>query len=454
MSRLRALQSSESGVALVTVVLIGAVMTLLAAVLIDQVTAEGARSSRSMDGSAAYQAAEAGVEDYIAKLTEDRLYFQNFTHPGEATRRSDGGNIVPAGRTWTYGTRWTYPNGKDAWRSLRNGYEYNLEVIPPSAGSEAIKIVGTGRRAGSATGWRALEVSVRQANVADFRMIANADISYGSTASTYGKIYAGIDDSGNAHDVDHDGTAYDDIYAEGRVTGSVTMMNGAQKYGAATIRTKIKNPIRFSSFVFALTEIQAAAQAAGLYFNDASVHGWRMTFNADGTVRVERCTRNSGRNLAELAPNCSSPATYTLPPNGAIYVGQSAIVSGQVNGRVTVAANQDVVIGNNISYVTSGDDVLGLIANNEMIVAAWVPYDLSWRAGTIAQNGMWRSWNSGNTHGTMTFTGSTATNDGGYMSQFRTRVYDYDPTLLYLSPPWFPAIEDSYTVLMFREVAP
>lgn len=452
--RLRRLQSSESGVALVTVVLIGAVMTMLSVIFIDQVTSEGNRSARSVEAGSAFQAAEAGIEDYVAKLTEDRLYFQNFTHPGEATRRNVAGADVPAGRSWTYGSQWTYPTGKDAWRALPNGYEYNLMVTPPGVGSEAVRIVGTGRRAGDVDGWRSVEVRVRQANVADFRMIANADIAYGSAATTWGKIYAGIDDSGDAHDVTHDGTAYDHIYAEGRVLGSTTLRNGAQKYGSSTIRTVIKNPIRFSSFAFSLVEIQRAAQAAGIYLNDATVHGWRLTFLSDGTVRVERCLRNAGRHLAERTPICSSPTTYAVPLNGAIYVGQSAIVSGQLNGRVTVAANQDVVVGADISYVTSGDDVLGMIANNEMIVAAWSPYNLSWRGGTISQNGMWRSWNSGNTHGTMTFFGSTATNLGGYMSQFQTRVYDYDQTLLYLAPPWFPAIEDSYTVQMFREVRP
>ena len=61
----------------------------------------------------------------------------------------------------------------------------------------------------------------------------------------------------------------------------------------------------------------------------------------------------------------------------------------------------------------------------------------------------------------MTFTGSTATyggtyngtTSGGYMSMFNTaRVYEYDETLLYLQPPWFPTLGDSLTMLMFREL--
>ena len=52
----------------------------------------------------------------------------------------------------------------------------------------------------------------------------------------------------------------------------------------------------------------------------------------------------------------------TVPANGAIYSPQTIIISGQVHGRVTVASNNNIDIGGNISYVTPGQDVLGMIA--------------------------------------------------------------------------------------------
>jgi hypothetical protein len=52
----------------------------------------------------------------------------------------------------------------------------------------------------------------------------------------------------------------------------------------------------------------------------------------------------------------------------------------------------------------------------------------------------------------MTFTGSTATSDGGSMGMFQTRIYQYDDSLFYLPPPWFPVIEDAYTTLLVREL--
>jgi len=109
--------------------------------------------------------------------------------------------------------------------------------------------------------------------------------------------------------------------------------------------------------------------------------------------------------------------------------------------------------------------VLGLVASHSVIVAQWVPSTLSWRAATIAQSGTWRSYGFDNQTGSsepdyvgnfklasMTFTGSTATYGGGSMGLFNSRVYQYDSTLLYLPPPWFPTIQDAYTVVLSREI--
>jgi hypothetical protein len=285
-------------------------------------------------------------------------------------------------------------------------------------------------------------------------MLANADISYGSTATTYGKIYAGIDSHGVAHSVTHAGAAYADVYAEGSVLGSPALRNGARTYGSSTIRSVVKSPINFNDFLASLVDIQRASQAGGVFLNNPAVDGWRLTFSAAGTFTAQTCTKASGRDIAQTSPTCGVAATYSVPTNGAIYVGQSAIVSGVVNGRVTVATNANIVIGGNLSYQAAGDDVLGLVAASDMIVAQWTPSTLSWRAATIAQSGAWRSWSNDGSHASMTFQGSTSTNLGGSMGMFQTRVYQYDDTLLYLQPPWFPTVDGAFTILLSRELAP
>ena len=48
---------------------------------------------------------------------------------------------------------------------------------------------------------------------------------------------------------------------------------------------------------------------------------------------------------------------------------------------MTVASNNDIDIGGNISYVTPGQDVLGIVAENNVVVAQYAPshHDLDGR---------------------------------------------------------------------------
>jgi hypothetical protein len=472
---MRRLVREESGIAMVLVLGLAVLLFALSVGIADVMQGEAGRSRASVVHEEAYQAAEAGIDDYLSKLIDDRLYYSHFVHPGEATRLATAsGRTVTAGGVWqqTDGNAWTYPNGKDTWYGsarLGNRFEYDLEVVPPTASQPLIQITSTGRPVGDTDirDWRALQVLVRPSSVSDYQMVADADIAYGSGATTYGKIYAGIDSSGRKHNITHDGIAYGDLYAEGTVSGTVQMMNGAQKYSSGTIRSVIKSPINFNSFLASLVDIHAAASAGGVVEDNPTVAAWNLTFLASGQVQVQACQKTSGNPIGDVAPTCGAVTTVNVPNNGAIYTGQPAIVSGVVNGRVTVGSASDIYVGGNISYQQSGDDVLGLVAANSIIVAQWVPSTLTWRAATIAQSGWWRSYGINPSTGatetgyignfklsSMNFTGSTATYGGGQMSLFNSRVYNYDSTLLYLPPPWFPTLQDTYTIVLSREVAP
>ncbi len=487
MQRLTSLYRDERGQALVMVVFLICILTIMAGILMDASLSSGKRSAAAVQSEASHAAAEAAIDDYLSKLLDDNQYFLHYVAPGESTRKSTTGALVspvnpPASPTpWpsAYGRTWTYPT-QDTWFPIGTGYAYNLQVQPPQTGtnlSNSVDIVATGAYCGtpcttpSTQNRRVIEELVRPASVADFQMMANNNISYGSSATTNGKIYAGctpLPACSTKYSVNHQGTANADIYAEGNVTGNPTLghdANGvtAKTYNSSNIRTVIKQPIDFTAFQSSLTDIQRAAQyAGGIYLNNPAVNAWWMTFKSDGTIDIKQCT---GSSIELTAPTCGAATNYPAPGNGAIYAEQSVIVAGGsascgspaiigscVKGRMTVASNNDIVIGNNIDYVTSGTDTLGLIAKNDMIVAKWAPTNLNWRAATIAQSGSWYSATSDGSHGTMTFTGSTATYGGGYMDEFTTRFYNYDATLSYLQPPWFPTIGAAYTVILYREL--
>ena len=185
------------------------------------------------------------------------------------------------------------------------------------------------------------------------------------------------------------------VYAEGQVYGN-PMVSPAKAYDKDSnpnIRSVIKTPVSFTSFAASLTTIQSVAStdSPSMSFDDSSKDAWQLTFNSNGTVSIQSCvkyytTDQYGRKtyypLDQYAPTCGSATTYNVPTKGAIYTAQTAIIVGGssscsdpdlgslpgascVSGRVTVASNDDIVIGDNIGHLSDGDDVLGLIGNND-----------------------------------------------------------------------------------------
>jgi len=475
----------EQGVVMVLVILGLVLVTLLAAYLIDRVTGEQSRSSTARSREASFAAAEAGVDDYISKLVEDHSYYLHRVHPNEATRYVlPGGPTVAGsagGTVWNYGLNWSYANGSTngwgscTWKTLPNNYQYCLEITPPGPGSQTVTIDASGRYQNdtNTANWRTVQAFVRPSSIADFQRIVDGDVAWGAGANTYGKLYA----NGN---ISHDGTAYASIYAQGTISGSVSLQNGAQRYDSTTnpsFNSVFPTPINFANLLVSIVDVQRAASIAPAnYYDDATKAAWRLKFYANGTYDVQSCTLSGGNAPENVAPVCGAAANHPVPVNGAIYTGQTAIVLGTVNGRVTVASNDDIIIENNINYNDGGngvynstantdpstghfqhaDDVLGLVAKNNVIVAAYAPATLTWIAAVLAQSGTW--YGAGGSHGSssvMNWIGSSTTKDGGSFSgQYNTRNYGYDQSLLYLPPPWFPQVSNSYTVQVFRELAP
>ena len=188
---------------MVLVVFLTAAIALLSVSLIDLVRGDSSRAAKATVSDAAFQAAEAGLDDYTSKLLDDNQYFFHDVALGESTRRASDGTLVAPGASsptaWTFGTTWTYPNGADNWRSLTNGYEYNIQVTGPTSTAAWTDIIATGRKQGTVSPVRVIEKRLRPASIADFLMITNSDYTVGSGATTYGKIYAGIDSSGTKH---------------------------------------------------------------------------------------------------------------------------------------------------------------------------------------------------------------------------------------------------------------
>ena len=473
----------ESGSSLIATIALTGILALLVVASLSYARSTTAQVAREGRGDIALEAADAGINRYISRLVEDPRYYDHWIDTAEDPRIDPSGVVHQPGTAWTAGVSWTYAAGpSQTWADLGDSRfgtaAYSLRIAPPVAGSDLVTVQSTAQsgRNQPKPVVRSIQSQIHPTSIADFQMISNATIKYGTSATTTGKLYS-------AQDINHQGVAKAPVYAQhwacsnnafdcpSSSTSSSIFQGGA--YDATTtpsFQDKFPTPIDFSHFTQSRLDIKDAATTGGTAWNDPSADAWMVQFLADGRARVWKVTNTPdvGRQVGTLG----CPQIVNVPANGAMYFEQSVIVSdgstkvdscaatagprpSVVNGRVTIASKANVYIGGNISYAAPGDDVLGLIAANELVIAKYTPTNLTWRAASLAQSGQWRTY-EGNTdgHGSMLYIGSQTTADGGYASMFATREYQYDDTLQRLRPPFYPILEGSWNTFYWRQVQP
>ncbi|MEW6581903.1 MAG: hypothetical protein AB1416_04000 [Actinomycetota bacterium] len=479
--RRQARRRAQRGATLPVVIGLMFILSVLVAASLFMADSGTGQATRSARGDLAVQVADAGLNQYIARLVEDPRYWDHYVDPAEDPRVAPNGTVYPPGSAWPTGTSWTYSGPPQTRKTVQNARfgqsTYSLRITAPVPGSDVV-----GVQAHAEVGLdtprpfkRTLQARVAPSSIADFQMISNTAIKYGSTATTTGKVYSAVS-------VNHMGSATAPIYGQVAVcsessgtTCSGHSYNAAQLTGGVydsltspSFSEKFPTPIDFSQFTRSMNSIRDAAQNGGVYRNDSSAAGWLVQFRSDGTVKIAKVT---GTSLSTAISSIACPTTVTVPANGAMYFEQPVVVSSGstmgdacggtgprdsvVDGRVTIATPGNLYIGGNISYETSGDDVLGLIAGNSIIFTKYTPATTTVRAATLAQFGQWitATGSADGLHSVLTYIGSQTTNQGGYASMFTTRNYQYDTVLRYLRPPFYPIIEGSWETENWREVA-
>ncbi len=473
----------QAGSSLIATIALTGVLALLVVASLTYAKSTTAQTAHEGRGDIALEAADAGVNRYISRLVEDPRYYDHWVDLAEDPRIDPYGVVHQPGTAWTPGVTWTYaPGPSQTWTDLQESRfgtaSYSLRISPPPSNSDLVTVQSTAQAGRDQPNpvTRSVQSQIHPTSIADFQMISNATIKYGSSATTTGKLYS-------AQDINHQGVAKAPAYAAHWVcssnqfdcpSASAPSSNfQAGAYDSTTTPSfadKFPTPIDFSQFTQSRLDIKDAATAGGTAWNDPSADAWMVQFLADGRMRVWKVT-NSG-DVGAAVGKLQCPQTLNVPANGAMYFEQSVIVSdgsnktdqcnstsgprpSVVNGRVTIATKANVYIGGNITYAASGDDVLGLIAANELVIAKYTPSVLTWRAASLAQSGQWRTYqSSADGHQSMLYIGSQTTADGGYASMFSSREYQYDDTLKYLRPKFYPILEGSWDTFYWRQVAP
>lgn len=474
---------SQDGASLIVTIALTGILALLVLASLSFARSSTTQTARDGRGDIALQVADAGVNRYISRLVEDPRYYDHWIDLAEDPRVDPYGAVHQPGAAWTPGVPWTYAGPSQTWVTLQDARfgtaAYSLRVTPPAPGSDLVTIQSTAQasRDSPSPVTRSVQSQVHPSSIADFQMISNATIKYGSSATTTGKLYSAVD-------INHLGSAQAPAYAQHWVcssstfncpsSGPVAAIFQGGAYDSVTnpsFQSKFATPIDFSHFTQSRLDIKGAAEAGGTAWNDPTATGWLVQFLADGRARVHKVT--GGGDIGASLTTIGCPVTVNVPANGAMYFEQSVVVSdgstktdscgstvgprpSVVNGRVTIATKGNVYIGGNITYASSGDDVLGLISANEVIVARYTPSTLTWRAASLAQSGQWRTYQGSPTgnHNSMTYIGSQTTSNGGYASMFDNRSYQYDETLQRLRPPFYPILEGSWETFYWREVKP
>jgi hypothetical protein len=395
---------------------------------------------------------------------------------------------------------------------------FSLVITPPSTGSTIVTIESTGKVVEDATVSRKIRTKLAIPSLAKYAFVSNSDMRFGQGTEVFGPIHSngGIRFDGVAHNIVTSAkTNYDDPDHSGaNEFGVHTHVNAPPSSGVNdTFRAAEAPPtspvpnrsdvfvagrqfpvpsVDFTGLTTNLAQIKTAAQASGKYFAASGAQGYDIRLNNNNTFTVyvvnslinppSGCTNTANQtgwgswsiNNETLLAGTN---TFPIPANGLIFVEDNVWVRGQINNsRVTIASGRfpdnpatrtSITVNNNLTYTNyGGQDVIALIAQNDVNAGLRSDNDLRIDAALVAQNGRIGRYyyntscvsggTSWYTRNSITLYGMLATyNRYGFAytdgTGYDTRTINYDANLLYGPPPSFPLTSDQYSTISWEE---
>jgi len=364
---------------------------------------------------------------------------------------------------------------------------YELTITPPAVGSTVATIKSKAYTFDNPKQTRTISVRYGVPSLAKYSFLTNESVWIGGNEHVTGQMHSNggirFDGTGNAPI-----TSAKKTYSCPSWSGSPCPATKPGIWGAAPASTqtfwKFDVPsIVFSSMTSNLNYMKGLASADGApaYLGPSNNKGYSLVFNANGTVDiyiVKKLTTAPNNTYDVNGAPVSRSIDYdpdasqrkliyddaVIPAHGIFFFQDHVWVEGTVNGRVTVVAAipgatsnyPNIIIAKNLLYAGSGTDVLGLIAQGNVLVAYNAPTNLTVNAAMIAQKGsiqVYRYPSNTNIKNSITVNGSLATyglwtwtyvSGSTVVSGFRNTYTNYDSNLLYAPPPSFPLSTDGY----------
>jgi hypothetical protein len=361
--------------------------------------------------------------------------------------------------------------------------KFSLTITPPLPGSTIITIQSTGWTNANPGAAKTITAKFGIASLAKYAFLSNDVIWIGSGETVNGQLQSNngvrFDGMGNAP-IQSAKSTYTCPSTQG--SPCPTVKNGVWGSAPQSVQNFWQFPVPsvdFSSVTSDLAVMKSSAQTSGIYLPPSNKQGYSLVFNNDGTVTVYKVTSllsnptgwdTSGNAHNEYVDYNKRTLQFTssMPAGGVIYIEDKVWVEGTVRGRATVVAAQlpynsstapTIYIPKNIIYAAKdGSNVLGLIAQKNIVVTYHAPSDIEIDAAIISQNGGCQFfYYSGNIKNSITIFGAIMTfhqwtwtwvdSFGNDISGYSSTYNNYDTNLLYNPPPYFPLSSSGYQLL-------
>ncbi|KPK38866.1 MAG: hypothetical protein AMJ78_09355 [Omnitrophica WOR_2 bacterium SM23_29] len=420
------MSKDRKGFMLIASYFVIAVLLILVAAYVARSVSEWRAAESDKNSVAAFYAAESGID-----------YALNWL-------RSQGS--PPAG---------TVPFDLPAGPSIETG-TYNVIIDPyndnPTTYLKKYKIISLGQSGNSR---RQLEYVVQVDSFARYVWLTDTETFrwYGDRYAVYfvtGDLLTGPTHTNGHYNISGD-PVFNDLVTS--VDNYINYLHGGPPDDNPTFAEGVQLGAEPLPLPSKAVDLRTAAVQEGMHITGPAT----IVFQANGTMNVT-CPHENWDN--ENMP---------MPANGALFVtGGDLTISGTVNGRISVGTNRNVIISDNLLYNTDprtnpeSTDMLGIIAERDVIIPQTAPYDLTILASIMAMDDSLyvENWSSPPAKGTLTVYGGIIQDERGPIGTFNsttnqkvsgyTKNYIYDPRLCICPPPFYPTTGD-YIGLSWRE---
>jgi hypothetical protein len=363
--------------------------------------------------------------------------------------------------------------------------KYSLEITAPSAGSSVVTIKSTGWTYSNPKIKRVITVQYGQPSFTTYSFLQNSSSWYGSGITVNGPIHSnnGIRMDGTNLSLV---TSAKETYTCGSETGCSPPQQKPGVWGSggdSGLWQFPVPPIDFDAVSVDLVDMRDAAQTEGLYLGTSGSQGYHIVLNQT-TFNVYRVTSTGYYSGYAVDDGCQRRyqrinnetliGTYNITDTPILFAEDYLWVEGELDGRMTIVAARfpidsnamNIWIPDNITYTTYDDaHALGLIAQNDIYYTKDIPNDFKIDAALMAQKGKiirhgyfsWCGGSSGAVKDKLTIYGVVISYEKSYWnfgsgpsSGFHEREINYQPSLLYFPPPYYPT-SGEYEFISWKE---